>query len=299
MKIKSLLILSFHFFFYSLTAQDYTPFPTSGAVWTETETGADRYLRNYEISIRATDSVVDGKTYKVFNKKTTSFSGAIGAPRSNLFLLREENKKIFVLFEADQEERMIYNFDTLRVGDSINKKGLHALYSAPYAVAKIDSIKIGTTFRKRYMLTNTSLRSPLYWFEGIGSSNGLVPFYLLSEATVSSKCFFINNIGVNISRFQTDNSSNSCVSSTSENAENLPELSFTPNPMRESGFLELPEASFADEITVSNLIGKALMRLKVSSPRVEIKRDNLPSGFYVASVFKKGRLVAKAKFIVE
>jgi hypothetical protein len=153
----------------SMIAQKYVPFPTENSQWKV------RYLSMW--NTRPIDTTLlkysfQGDTIinSIIYKKVCRNIGTNALPiYKGVGGLREQNKKIYYCgesynkFQFDNNEQLFYDF-TKQVGDTvwINQ------YKS-YVILAIDSIKIGSEYRKRYKTTGGYMHNPDYIIEGIGS----------------------------------------------------------------------------------------------------------------------------------
>ncbi len=136
-----------------LNAQKYVPFPTENAEWNvfyaSTFTGGkiDTTLLKYSLQGDTTiNSVLYRKVCRNIGSQANPIYRGIGG-------LREQNKKVFCIggnYASDYTflysgEILLYDFNK-QIGDTVwyNNQEIN------YVVTKIDSIKVGTGYRKRY-----------------------------------------------------------------------------------------------------------------------------------------------------
>src|SRR5439155_16874185 len=129
-------------------------------------------IENYSINNQV-DTIISGKTYhKLFTTYNLSFItgfcdgngvGYKGATRQDI-----NNRKVFFISPADITEQLLYDFN-LQVGDTI-KGYLNRFTFMPDTIQSIDSILVGTSFRKTWKLPCYNINI----IEGIGSTYGLL-----------------------------------------------------------------------------------------------------------------------------
>jgi len=169
---KTLLLLSLSLCAAGAFAQDYIPFPTSGAVWTQRFGNNERpLLECYKVENE--DLTVDGNTYhKLYKSGTTSFatSEVVGG-------LREDSKRIYFYDLKAGKERMLYDFN-LKPGDVITGSKTGATATLDY----IDLVSIdGVDHRKfNFSVGSGTVVSSAYWIEGVGNGakGGLLESFL-------------------------------------------------------------------------------------------------------------------------
>ena len=290
---KSLLLFVFNLSMclYS-NAQTYVPFPTGNATWTEKHEEFDagvitrRSIFNVSISANS-DTLILGKIYKKISNKRSlqSFDSTyVGG-------IREENKKIY--FISGLSESLLYDFSA-KLNDTL--KGLKG---SPYdfVVVNIDSVKIGTQFRKRfYIATRKGAGFRYKIIEGIGSDVGLIPYYYAETLDNYHEltCFSVNG---NLEYVKTGSST--CLVPTSDLPETVIQSKIHPNPVSDVSILDIPNDKQADEVVVYDFQGRIVQQYRVTGTTVAIPKRDFPSGIYFAHVFNKKQRIAFAKFMVE
>ncbi len=175
---------------FATKAQQYVPFPTSNATWTDVVVSracesAPLDTTAYPYSLYG-DSTVGNKIYQKIN----FFDGTTT-------LIREESKYIILSksYLSNGQPDTLFNFN-LNIGDVWHNKTCQS----------IDSILINGTYRKRFnMGTNNGIGqgapSPtLYWIEGIGSTAGLFTSLMLQTLCLDNyysynlACLQVNNL---------------------------------------------------------------------------------------------------------
>ena len=186
--MKKLILSLLIFTAIKLSAQQYTPFPTTNAEWNV------KFASENEIHMRSTvllkyrfigDTIIDNKQYsKLYSviDETTNYNVLKG-------FIREQDKKIYYLEHrsssypyiksltnqakncirqklneiADGGEFVLYDFNNKQVGDTL----FNYMYSQPAIIQQIDSVLIQNSYRKRYRIP--SMHGYDYVIEGIGS----------------------------------------------------------------------------------------------------------------------------------
>ncbi len=156
----------------------YHPFPESDAVWTCSlsdpcifDTGYVYY--HYPIAILG-DTVIQNQSYKRLETHfkvdySTSSTCLVhlevpyywGAYRQDIL-----NKKVYYVPYNETSEQLLYDF-TLEVGDTV--QGYFAADCDNYIVSSIDSVVVGNSYRKRWIINGYPL---FYMIEGVGGANG-------------------------------------------------------------------------------------------------------------------------------
>lgn len=158
----------------SVCAQKYVPFPTANAQWNVFYASSlygsptDTTLLKYTIK---GDTIINEVTYHKLCKN-------IGSDESPQYIfaggLREQDKKIFFygfgysksnLSSLSNKEYLLYDFNK-EIGDSV-------MFDQErwYKITNMDSVKIGSNFRKRYQIRIGISPESEYIIEGIGNVN--------------------------------------------------------------------------------------------------------------------------------
>ena len=170
-------------------AQEYFPLVDTSSVWMEGvgyDGGAPPYGDIEQYTIK-TDTIINGLSYKKLYLQSQNYYthyyygtewieyGYISDPLFQNKFLRDdiEEKKVFMLdcTPYDSTEILLYDFD-LQIGDTL----LFGNMWQENVVIMIDSVEIGSFYRKRFHIATASDTTQSYvtLIEGIGSSFGLI-----------------------------------------------------------------------------------------------------------------------------
>lgn len=171
--MRRLLLIPALFSIISATGQTstYHPLPDSGAVWNFSVAGFCFWgfaTDFYSIRIDG-DTLINGTVY---HKLSTPFvvhnscayvnPGYKGAFRNDTM-----NRKVYYVAPNSSVDSLLYDFN-LQPGDTV--RGLLGCCLSPSLVQSIDSVQVGTSYRKRWVLDCYSVSI----IEGVGSTYGLV-----------------------------------------------------------------------------------------------------------------------------
>lgn len=165
----------------------YHPFPDSNAVWgmtagcTDWNCGIYRYVQNYYSG----DSIIDGNLYKIIQEELSMEFGGCGCgiPEDiGSGYLREDTAahKVYWRIPGMGSDTLLYDF-TLAIGDTLRglygNSGLCA--ESIFIVQTIDSVQVGSSYRKRINFSNIDLDpcNSTSIIEGVGSTTGLTACY--------------------------------------------------------------------------------------------------------------------------
>jgi len=157
MKTTILIIIFLRLSILFLRGQDYVyaPFVEDGTHWSYAfirQVGVTDFAADYSIYHLQGDTVIDGINYKKL---------LLGCSENYIAALREDNKKIFIV-EEQEDEKLLFDFN-LQEGDWVSNL---------YQVTKIDTVLIDNTKRKRFVFGSGYET----WIEGIGSLEDIYPF---------------------------------------------------------------------------------------------------------------------------
>ncbi|HBG70799.1 MAG: hypothetical protein A2W93_00955 [Bacteroidetes bacterium GWF2_43_63] len=278
----------------SLKSQNYYPFPTDLANWNQyywwngAPTG--QWGVNYQYIMEG-DTVLGGKSYnKLYYKATDS-------PSASVFIggLREDSLRQIYFFPDSslQEtgspgtltdyttEHLLYTFNNLHAGDTLQIHQGVALIK----VIAIDSVMIGTSYRKRYEIQNSNLLFyPEYWIEGIGSTKDLLsPFLYEFEWNLFTLCFSDTATYYINSPTGADSCHWDMTGLNEYNDEKIKIIAF-PNPFRDFINIEVEDqTSSAAEVTICDMTGRTML-FTILQPNETIDLRNLSAGAYLLKI---------------
>ncbi|MGZ3863590.1 MAG: T9SS type A sorting domain-containing protein [Bacteroidia bacterium] len=303
---NSLLVLLFFFsFFLKGQTSVYYPFPDSNAVWCD----SSGFYQNPTMSCSVTnifiegDTIISGKIYHKMIRKsqghyvTASFyciasplppfyQGYAGAIRQDTAL-----RKIYFRRPNETADSLLYDF-SLNIGDTLKNYILH-LCPVPMVVSNIDSVLIGTKYRRRLIVSDNScsvLNAEI--IEGIGSTTGLLEYMDNTggggEPIGKLYCFSQNN--------QTlypiyDPSSGCAMPLVIANISQLEKLNISPNPGTGVFIIE-PETENKRELTVFDVNGKLILKIKIAG-KTELDLSDYENGIYIISLKAEDKITYK------
>jgi Secretion system C-terminal sorting domain len=164
----------------------YHPFPDSSAWWSEeyegmtTCSGLPSSFSEYSDHFLRKDTIMNGLTYHMVYY-SGGYGEGCGVVVWNSFCnyigsIREDSMKhiYFNSSATHNRDTLLYDFN-LNVGDTLQPTYINNPAISKNYVKKIDSILIGTRYRKQFIVTD--INDSAYWrdsiIEGIGSNQGL------------------------------------------------------------------------------------------------------------------------------
>jgi|GEM_PF-1621707 len=278
----------------SLKSQTYQPFPTDFANWNQyywwNGSPTDQWGVNYQY-IMDGDTMLGGKSYNKLYYKVTD------TPTASVFIggLREDSLRQIYFFpdSSFQEtgspstltdyttEHLLYTFNNLHAGDTLPIHQGVALIK----VVAIDSVLIGSTYRKRYEIQNSNLLFlPEYWIEGIGSTKDLLsPFLYEFEWKLFTLCFsdtttyYINS----------PTGADSChwdMTGLNEYNDGKIKIDVFPNPFRDYINIEIADQTpGAAEVTICDMAGRTIL-VTMLQQNESIDLRSFPAGAYLLKI---------------
>ena len=275
----------------------YHSFPDSNAVWNFhfqhycffNGTGDEYYSITF-----SSDTLINSQTYhKLTTPFVQSFSTGTcgGIPTGYKGAIRQDtaNKKVFYIPPTDTTEQLLYDF-TMQVGDTV-RGYIETFAFTTDIVQSIDSVLIGSTYRKRWNINNCY---NIQFIEGIGSTYGLFersPGCITDDAGYSLTCFQQNGQSLypdTITNCQLITSVNSI-----DNFSN--QIKIFPNPSSSSFTVDFDNADIK-EIKLTDLLGNTIFQQQTNK-QSQIKIDRLQIGTYILTIIDRKNRTTNRKII--
>lgn len=311
---KIILILLLISFFSETRTQTYFPFQTDTAQWNVDSYDGSRdrsYQYTYFYFING-DTIIDTIQYsKIYRSKAAydTIIDTIGAYYQGG--LREDNNK-HIYFKPGEmwqyfslncgtdymsiDELLLYRFD-ITVGDTF-RLNQYSSNSFLHTVLNIDSILIGSEYRKRYKIQsdNYALFND-YWIEGLGSQfSPFGPFCYFFEGWDRLLCYRDPNTNY-VGHY---NEEEECIGYVVGNVESLiHKINIYPNPAKSIVNIETYNKEKIININIYNLFGQLVFnknRIDIAINQVDI--SSLQHGLYIIEI-KLNNLLIRQKLIVE
>jgi hypothetical protein len=305
--MKSLtLYLLINLFVTAVYSQTYVPFPTDSAIWRErlvTQSGPYSFrIWDHQYILTGDDTTVNSHIYRkvIFRYHYYQdggihvFNPAVADTFDVILGLRENNKKVYGFgfedtyhYPPDTIERLLYDFN-LNIGDTAR------FDAAGYGVlTKIDSVLIDGTYRKRYLLSS-GWWNPEYIIEGIGSTQGLLPYGPHINAS-DLLCFSYKDMPLY------EDSSHLCQYIYQYGTRlHIPgqlansDLTVSPNPF--SNYLNI-KTKQTSLVRIYNLMGVVMWSQKINN-NVHITVNDLPAGMYLLVIKNEsGQIIEQQKLV--
>jgi hypothetical protein len=293
-KLLLFFLLQFSLFANGQTSV-YHNFPESNAIWNINTNWYcwfppyDYVDENYSITFGG-DTLIGSQTYHklvipYFHINTTTCGAGITTINMYKGSIRQDTilKKVFIVPLDSISEVLLYDF-TLNVGDTV-KGYLEPLFPSDI-VNSIDSIIVGSTYRKRW---NINSGYNIHIIEGIGSTYGLIeqsPVGVTDQLPYSITCYSESGLTLY------PNTATTCGIITSVNTinETSDEIKLYPNPATQNTTL-LFNLKNAEEIkiTLFDITGKEMMlivneEMQKGNQQININTSKLSPGIYICKI---------------
>lgn len=299
--MKKILLLILVLSSFSSKAQTwvYHEFPDSAAVWNfhfmASCIGSGSSNETYSIMISG-DTSISGQTYqKLFIPYIDSSTTGVcygngwyyrGAVREDVAA-----KKVYHVMTASTTPQLLYDFN-MQVGDTV--QGYMETFLSPHdTIVAIDSVLVGTTYRKRWEL---STYYNVYFIEGIGSTYGLLqrsPGYMTDNADYTLTCF--SQEGATLY----PNPTSACEVITSVNSipKETETINIYPNPSNGSFTIDLNKTKNIREIGLSDMLGKKVLDQKINT-ETSVQINSISNGTYILTLITDNGNTINKKVIV-
>lgn len=307
-KILFLILFSSGFFCSPAQTSVYHPFPDSNAYWNIMGIQpwgcpfSQDYYEWFSITISG-DTTIGNNVYRKleipFIQKTCTQGGLHFPGYAGAFRQDTAARKVFFVHQNDSIEQLLYDF-TMVVGDTVRGYHVDPWMCGPNddIVTSIDSIMIGSTYRKRW-----NIGWYFSFIEGVGSTTGLL----------DPICEIIDGPMISLTCFNQDDSilypynSTTCDLITSirnENSETENSITISPNPFHSFGKLEMGNRKFGNEnfiIRIFNTMGVLIREEKILNLTSYIlHRDGLHDGLYFYELQSpNSELIGTGKFVIQ
>lgn len=317
--MKFQILLFFLLSGFGLSAQTYYPFPTKNTMWTEMffNPYPNEFSKFHSFMLKDNDTVINGKIYhKLYHSTDTLFT------EKNLCgAIREVNKKVYYysfvsltfpnpdtysyLSIEPNKEVMLYDF-SLELGDTLKSDSVRLVLNSNLIVEKIDTILIGSEYRKMYTFAHPSFSPHLIipwaqWVEGIGYLRGL----LFRTGDVPSNglwndiiCFKENNSWL----YHFSRKYNKCFYMTGDATPVIQEnkkILVYPNPIHSLAHIEFGDDKYT-KLTIMDLLGTVLKVYKIKGlSSIDISKSELPNGLYILRLHEENGNIVSTKIVFE
>ncbi len=217
---------------------------------------------------------------------------------TTLGYIREDSRKIFFsCLKKGIRDTLLYDFN-LKIGDTLPNTYL-CKKTQGYVVKRIDSILIGNSYRKEYIIAQDASVLQVALIEGIGSLNGLLePLNVNFEAGSRLTCFRQNNSTL----FPHLNDSGWFVYNNAPNTLSKQILDVYPYPSETEVTVsyQLPKGDDKGILRIYRANGTPLTTRFINLDKLSVIEDlsALNTGIYYYTLSDEHRILAKHEFII-
>jgi hypothetical protein len=208
--------------------------------------------------------------------------------------LREDvaNKRVYYVAALNTNEELLYDFN-LAVGDTITGV-LRCISGTPNTVVSIDTILVGSDYRKRWFIDPYYL---VYVIEGIGSTFSLIlqtPGNIPDIDAIVLDCHSVNMIPL----YPSNSTSCNTITSIQYNKRNNDDISIMPNPSKSAFNVELPSDHTWVTLNIADNQGKIVHQENVSTKhKISFSLDI--SGLYLLRFVDNNGFTTTKKLIIQ
>jgi hypothetical protein len=192
-------------------------------------------------------------------------------------------RKTFIIPEQSSVEQLLYDFNW-QVGDTITGYLAHPGSSAIDTVISIDSVLVGSNYRKRWFI---NAMYQVYLIEGVGSTYGLVEPVIAGVSDndlYELNCFSQDNMPL----YPSGSSTCPVLATINEVSSVQSKLIVYPNPAHRQLYLQLPSDWQQQYVEVFGIDGKLLLQERMVTDQGSTLAVSLPelvNGLYFITIF--------------
>lgn len=240
------------------------------------------------------DTVINKHRYQIFNFQTGTSNS------SGTSLIRQENKRIYMLSINSQNDFLLYDFN-VKKGDTIHSTAQGGYISRLPIVTDVDTVQLyNGEHRKRIKINSDT------WIEGIGSINGFdypkrdfvtcdcnSSFELISFARENALTFYNSELCAGFD----------CCQEIKDDIKNIQEqkklFDIYPNPTKE--IITIKFASYIEnsKFELFDLQGKIVYNEKINESNNSIHLNQLSNGIYFYRISTDGKSLQTGKLSKE
>lgn len=300
--ILTILLLTFKFG--KSQTNVYHPFPDSNAVWIgyswHNEGGSGPCIVTDDYNLYISGDTTIG-IYSYHKLCQNGFVSAFPCPGAGSYyngqcgwkLFRQDitNKKIYLFVNGT--DYLAYDFN-LSIGDSLSSTCLSACNDNH--IQSIDSVLVGSQYRKRFWISGCGTLNYASLIEGIGSTLGA--FAMIATPFESGDdlwCLRLNNQIV----WTSSPGSNCGLTSINEHTANSNKILISPNPFSSETTLNSIHTLKNATIYIYNSLGQQVKEMEnTSGQTITLHRDNLPSGLYFIRLTQGNQTITTDKLLI-
>jgi len=278
--MKTILLFTLLALTFNINGQIKHPFPDSTGQWVDFWSVTDNtgtYAWKDTTFIDG-DTIIQGKKYSI----------AKGGFYEDSYF-RVDSLKVYHRFAytptpLDTGEILMYDFG-LQVGDTFDLGEIEGYPTFFNKVSKIDSVMYNGSYYKKFHFD--SYYAGFYWVEGIGSSQGFLPFMFYLERAHVFNCFHRNGLDY---EFDLMGTSSCGILPLGIKKHNITDIEVYPNPTSRELNIDMGNTYTNIDITVLNLAGGQVMSTtRTNKQQLKLNLQKLTSGIYFIEVVADGQ----------
>lgn len=197
--------------------------------------------------------------------------------------LREEDHKWYTL--CGDQDKLLFDF-TLEVNDTVYSAFTFTM-NVPITIAAIDSVMVGPSYKKRFLLNNEY--GAEYIIEDIGATSGLFENMVFFEWDSELICFATN--GISLWGASTEACDLNVNIAENQNTDQV--IRVFPNPAQTEARIFIPVFSSETNLQYAlyNYSGRLVEAGIIASAPLIISRRGLASGFYILVIADRNRMI--------
>lgn len=302
-KIKLILSISIALLCKTLQSQNLNKMVSESNYWYNYGKSYDfqnnQYNSHHIKYLFSGDTIINGNYYKKLLQNVSDSSYSIPTRNQSSYYkgaFRQDSFKVYFIPENGFLEELYCDFD-IHIGDTLK----YYYNNLNNTVISIDSVAFGSSYRKKYTLSNN-----WNFYEGIGNELGLLrDFSLGVEGASYLTCFQQNNEIQNVYAFSGESPvcrlSNETTAIQDSKYNEIINLISYPNPTKDNfNVLFNYDYNNTYELKIHDIRGLLVYGLsEIKSNSIFIERGKLTSGIYLISILKNNRYSSSIKLIIE
>lgn len=307
--MKTFIIIIISFIGLSLFSQTtiYHPFPSNNAQWNESQSANGIPCEHFQYNLSGLDTLIQSVSYKKILKTTVTYQLYTSGPNTGMCnfccasspvisyagCIRNDSlaKKVYYIIPSTNKDTLLYDF-SLQVGDTL--KTYITTLCSPVKITYIDSILIGSSYRKQWHVANCFSGYTTNIIEGIGSDFGLLEQISHLQKVSSLNCYSEQSVTL----YPNSNSFNCPSLITGITNINHKNLTIFPNPTKNIITISQTEPTFK-KYEIYDINGRLISENKINSILQKIDLTGYAEGMYIVKLIGNQKVEFKKIVVVE
>jgi hypothetical protein len=285
----------------------YHPFPKNNAQWNESLTANGIPCEHFQYNLSGLDTLIQSVSYKQIIKTKVTYQLYTSGPNTGMCnwccasspvvtyagCIRNDSlaKKVYYVIPNANKDTLLYDF-SLNVGDTL--KTFITTQCSPVKINYIDSVLIGSSYRKQWHVVNCLFGYTTKIIEGIGSDFGLLEQMSHLQKVSSLNCYSEQAITL----YPNNNSAN-CPSLTT-GIENIIHdiIKIFPNPTKNNITISQAESTFK-KYEIYDINGRLVSENKINGIIQKVDLTGYAEGMYIVKLIGNQKVDFKKIVVVE